>query len=134
MPRALRVKAFLPRTRWCGDSLVRDYGVDPERIRVSPAGLDTDWWCPAPVKRRSEPPVLLFVGDDFERKGGPFLVDLFSRYIYPRARLRMVMQHVEPGRAPAQPAFGEPGHAVQGARRLGAVCWAQHSEQLSQAS
>jgi hypothetical protein len=51
--------------------------VDPERIRVSPAGLDTDWWCPAPEVSKGEIPTLLFVGDDFERKGGPFLVDLF---------------------------------------------------------
>jgi glycosyltransferase involved in cell wall biosynthesis len=88
-----RVRAFLPRTKWCADSLVHDYGVDPDRIRVSPAGLDTDWWCPSPEPRRSETPVLLFVGDDFERKGGPFLVDLFSRYIHPRARLRIVSRN-----------------------------------------
>ncbi len=92
--RAMRqFKAFLPRTRWCAESLVRDYGVDPERIRVSPAGLDLDWWCPAPETRKPEIPNLLFVGDDFERKGGPFLVDLFSRYVYPRARLRIVSRN-----------------------------------------
>jgi len=88
-----RVKAFLPRTRWCADSLVRDFGVDPSRIRVTPAGLDTAWWCPSPEPRKEEPPVLLFVGDDFERKGGPFLVDLFARYIHPRARLKIVSRH-----------------------------------------
>lgn len=88
-----RVKAFLPRTRWCAESLVRDFGVDPSRIRVAPAGLDTAWWCPSPSPRKSDPPVLLFVGDDFERKGGPFLVDLFARYIHPRARLKIVSRH-----------------------------------------
>lgn len=92
--RALRrVKAFLPRTRWCAESLVNDYGVDPDRIRVAPAGLDTSEWSPAPQApqgRQDDPPTLLFVGDDFERKGGPFLVDLFTRYLYPRARLRLI--------------------------------------------
>src|SRR5690606_4223575 len=33
-----RVRAFLPRTHWCGRSLTRDFGVDPDRIIVAPAG------------------------------------------------------------------------------------------------
>ncbi|HLP43355.1 MAG TPA: hypothetical protein VK465_17760, partial [Fibrobacteria bacterium] len=63
--RALRrVRAFLPRTRWCAESLVGDFGVNPDRIRVTPAGFDTRAWCPAPRKTANRTPVLLFVGDD----------------------------------------------------------------------
>lgn len=90
-----RVRAFLPRTRWCADSLVNDFGVEHSRIRVTPAGLDTDWWSPALFPKKSKPPVLLFVGDDFDRKGGPFLLDVFSRHIHPRARLRIISRNPE---------------------------------------
>jgi glycosyltransferase involved in cell wall biosynthesis len=88
-----RVKAFLPRTRWCARSLVEDFDVDPARIRVAPAGLDTRAWGPGPGSRRSGGPGLLFVGNDFERKGGPFLLDVFTRHVlprHPRATLKVI--------------------------------------------
>jgi len=89
-PYVRRVKAFLPRTHWCADSLVRDFGVDPERIIVAPGGIDLDRWTPAPAGSRREQPVLLFVGNDFERKGGRFLLELFQARLSGRARLRIV--------------------------------------------
>lgn len=92
-PLLRRVKAFLPRTRWCAESLVEDYGADPSRIRVAPAGIDTAAWSPGPPRVRAGLPTLLFVGDDFERKGGPFLLDVFRNHIHPRARLKVVSRH-----------------------------------------
>lgn len=83
-----RVKAFLPRTHWCGRSLTRDFGVDPDRIIVAPSGLDMDLWKPD-WDRRADPPVLLFVGNDFARKGGEFLMEVFAR-LGPIARLRIL--------------------------------------------
>jgi glycosyltransferase involved in cell wall biosynthesis len=85
-----RARAFLPRTHWCARSLVNDFGVAPERIFVAPGGLDTDLWTPDWLRMRVEPPTLLFVGNDFARKGGEFLLELFTKYLYPRARLRIV--------------------------------------------
>lgn len=89
-PALRRVKAFLPRTHWCAGSLVRDFGVDPSRIVVTPAGIDLGRWTPAPSGPPREKPVLLFVGNDFERKGGRFLLDLFEAKLKGRARLRIV--------------------------------------------
>lgn len=85
-----RARAFLPRTHWCADSLVRDFGVDRSRIIVAPGGLDTEMWRPDGQRERTGPPILLWVGNDFERKGGHFLIDLFVKYLQPRARLRIV--------------------------------------------
>jgi glycosyltransferase involved in cell wall biosynthesis len=85
-----RARAFLPRTHWCARSLVKDFGVEPERIIVAPGGLDTELWTPDWDRMRVEPPTLLWVGNDFERKGGEFLLDIFVKHIYPRARLRIV--------------------------------------------
>jgi glycosyltransferase involved in cell wall biosynthesis len=89
--RALRqVRAFLPRTRWAAESLVRDFGVHPDRILVTPAGVDLDLWSPRAEPRPEGPPVLLFVGNDFRRKGGPLLLEIFRRGLLRRARLRIV--------------------------------------------
>jgi glycosyltransferase involved in cell wall biosynthesis len=85
-----RARAFLPRTHWCARSLVTDFGVPPERIIVAPSGIDTDLWSPDWTRKRQDPPVLLWVGNDFARKGGEFLLEMFVKYIYPRARLRIV--------------------------------------------
>lgn len=85
-----RARAFLPRTHWCARSLVKDFGVAPERIIVAPSGIDTSLWSPDGPRARAEPPVLLFVGNDFARKGGELLLDVFVRYLHPRARLRIV--------------------------------------------
>lgn len=103
------VEVFMPRTSWCADSLRRDFGVDPDRILVTPAGLDVEAWKPAWAQEGPasageglpehpgeaeeaslEPKRLLFVGNDFERKGGYFLLRLFSRYVYPHAELHIV--------------------------------------------
>jgi glycosyltransferase involved in cell wall biosynthesis len=85
-----RVRAFLPRTHWCAASLVGDFGVHPGRILVAPAGLDLESWKPAPPRPPRDRPLLLFVGNDFARKGGPFLLDLFADRLAGKARLRIV--------------------------------------------
>lgn len=84
-----RVRAFMPRSHWCAGSLVEDFGVDPDRIIVAPGGLDTELWKPDWERPPGDPPTLLFVGNDFERKGGEFLLDIFER-LRPRARLLLL--------------------------------------------
>lgn len=74
--------------RWAAASLVADYGVPEARIRVIPPGVDTRLFRPA--SRRGDGPVrVLFVGGDFERKGGPELLAAMRR-LDDRAELDVV--------------------------------------------
>jgi glycosyltransferase involved in cell wall biosynthesis len=70
-------------------SMIEDYGCDPDRVvtvgsgsNVAPADLDGRSW---------DRPVALFVGLDFERKGGPLLLEAFGavRAALPDAELRI---------------------------------------------
>lgn len=54
---------------WAARSLERDYGVDPKRIHVIHPGVDLRLFSGVSV-RRPGPPRILFVGGQFERKGG----------------------------------------------------------------
>jgi glycosyltransferase involved in cell wall biosynthesis len=54
---------------WARGSLVADYGVPAERVSVIHPGVDQALFRP-PEQRRPGPPRLLFVGGDFQRKGG----------------------------------------------------------------
>lgn len=78
-------------------SLVLDYGVDPERVRVVGAGPNV---APvAPLAPRAAPdPAILFVGRSFAPKGGPDLVLAFRevRRRHPRAALWIVSQDRPP--------------------------------------
>jgi glycosyltransferase involved in cell wall biosynthesis len=67
-------------------SLVRDYGVDPARVAVVGAGANL---FPERAPRRDDGRTILFVGKDFERKGGPILLEAFAllRRGHPKARL-----------------------------------------------
>ena len=69
--RTLRNAAFvLPFSNWARTSLIDDYGVDPARIDVIPSGVDIERWTPGEAEP-SGPLRVLFVGGEFERKGGP---------------------------------------------------------------
>jgi glycosyltransferase involved in cell wall biosynthesis len=67
---------LLPWSSWAADSLIRDYGVDPGRVEVMPVGVDLERWHPVDHARR-ERVRILFVGGDFERKGGDLLLEAF---------------------------------------------------------
>jgi glycosyltransferase involved in cell wall biosynthesis len=68
---------LIPLSDWCAHSLVQDYGVRPERITVVPPGVDTGQWTPALARDHDRPLRILFVGGNFERKGGQLLLDWF---------------------------------------------------------
>ena len=73
-------KYFLPKGSECRDSLCHDYGISPERCFVTLAPQDLELWSPLP--RRYAPPLrLLFVGNDFTRKGGDFLLRLYGEHL-----------------------------------------------------
>ncbi|MBX9856521.1 MAG: glycosyltransferase family 4 protein [Gemmatimonadaceae bacterium] len=69
------VRAWLPMSTWCRDSLVRDYRVDSKlcQVTLSPQPI-------APrkteVDQESRPLRAVFVGNDFVRKGGQLLLEL----------------------------------------------------------
>ncbi len=65
---------------WARQSLIDDYDVEPSRITVVAPGVDLARW-PRPSAARAgtnSPLRLLFVGADFERKGGAILLDAFE--------------------------------------------------------
>jgi glycosyltransferase involved in cell wall biosynthesis len=91
-------------SRWAGDSLHVDYGVARERIAV--VGFGANHVAQA-RDRAFSPPRFLFVGIDWERKGGPLLLRAFSRLrdVRPDAVLDVVGGH---------PALRQPGVNAHG--------------------
>lgn len=79
LTRSIYANAFhlLPLSAVVRDSLVEDYGVSPDKVTVIPPGIDLGLWRggDADASRRG-PFKVLFVGGDFERKGGDLLVEL----------------------------------------------------------
>lgn len=70
-----KVAYFVPRTPWCGKSLVEDFGVDPGVIKPSFAVIDFDRWKKKVAYSPDDAPLrYLFVGNDFYRKGGKDLL------------------------------------------------------------
>ena len=64
--------------RWAADSLVTDYGVPTGKIQVIHPGVDLGLFRPG-TGGTSDAVRILFVGGDFERKGGPDLVEAVQR-------------------------------------------------------
>lgn len=55
-------------------SLVDEYGVDRDILSLIPYSIDTDFFVRRPDERHTGPTRVLFVGGDFERKGGDLVV------------------------------------------------------------
>jgi glycosyltransferase involved in cell wall biosynthesis len=66
---------------WARNSLVGDYQLPPEKITIVSPGVDVARWGrdPSTVPHREGPVRVLFVGGDFERKGGPQLLEAYRR-------------------------------------------------------
>jgi glycosyltransferase involved in cell wall biosynthesis len=79
-------------SHWAADSLRTDYGVDPERIAV--VGFGANHGAPSPLRDWSAPR-FLFVGVEWERKGGPLVLRAFRRVreLHPDATLDVVGGH-----------------------------------------
>jgi glycosyltransferase involved in cell wall biosynthesis len=76
-------------SHWVKESLVADYGVPADRVRVIPPGVDLSLWSVGAASAHALPR-LLFVGGDFERKGGPLLLDWYRREGRGRCELDIV--------------------------------------------
>ncbi len=75
---------------WARHSVIEDCGVEPSRVHVVFAGGNLGFpVLPAGPRRSSS---ILFVGRDWDRKGGPLLADAFTRVHreLPHARLDVV--------------------------------------------
>lgn len=75
-------------------SVIEDYNISPEKVTVIYPGVDVDKIPLADVKNSSgeKPFNILFVGGDFERKGGYDLVNVFLEKFSDRAELHLVTQ------------------------------------------
>jgi glycosyltransferase involved in cell wall biosynthesis len=74
------MRYLLPWSQFAKNSLISDYGIESDRIIVSPPGIDLSTWKPiegfAEMQRDSFS--VLFVGGDFVRKGGDTLLRVAS--------------------------------------------------------
>jgi glycosyltransferase involved in cell wall biosynthesis len=94
--RAFRAAATLVAwSDWVRRSLVSDYGVAAERIRVIPSGTTIPRRAPVREQDRLR---LLFVGGDFARKGGDDLLAALAR-LDPAPELHVVTKSAVPPRA-----------------------------------
>ncbi len=62
-------------SRWAADSVVRDYHVPDNKVRVVRPGVDLSRFRTANDRRANARPRVLFVGGDFSRKGGEDLLE-----------------------------------------------------------
>ena len=72
---------LLPWSEWVRESLMRDYGIAPEKIEVIPPGINLHQWGrkTTDVKRENGKIKILFVGGEFLRKGGDILFKVACR-------------------------------------------------------
>lgn len=90
-------RLIIPWSSWTKGSLLHDYGVSDDKIAVVPPGIDVERWSPPPDELRDSLlnttpglPRILFVGGDFERKGGGLLLDWFLARGQGRCELHLV--------------------------------------------
>ncbi|MBI2765296.1 MAG: glycosyltransferase family 4 protein [Chloroflexi bacterium] len=85
------VSLFTPISNWAADGL-RAAGVEDRRIRVLYPGVDLEMWqAPErPPRPEGKPLRLLFVGGDFDRKGGPMLLRVVRERLAGRVELDIV--------------------------------------------
>lgn len=91
-----RARAMVAWSGWSAESLEHDYGVDPERVHIFHPGASRPFF---ELCRRPEAgvPTILFVGGDFERKGGDTLLEAFAP-LARQARLVLVTGAAVPER------------------------------------
>ena len=85
-----KARRLFPASDWVRRSLIDDYGVDPSKIDVVGAG--SNFVVDELADRRWDQQVALFVGLDWERKGGPVLLKAWRqvRDALPEAELWIV--------------------------------------------
>jgi glycosyltransferase involved in cell wall biosynthesis len=75
-----RAAAIVTWSTWAKSGLVADYKVPDDKVFVIPPGVWFDQWARPTESLGDDSAVrILFVGADFDRKGGPILLDAFRR-------------------------------------------------------
>jgi glycosyltransferase involved in cell wall biosynthesis len=84
---ASRVLTF---SEWVRKSMIRDFQLPEDKVRVARPGVNFE--IPEDWEKQYDEPIILFVGRNFERKGGPALLKAFrlAREQIPNARLVIV--------------------------------------------
>ncbi|HEX9097392.1 MAG TPA: glycosyltransferase family 4 protein [Candidatus Dormibacteraeota bacterium] len=75
-----RAAALVSWCQWAADSLVADYGVPQDKISVIHPGVDVTLFRPLDRAGNRKAVRILFVGGDFERKGGADLLQAMRRF------------------------------------------------------
>lgn len=82
-----------PWSHWAAASVVRDYGIASEKVTAIHPPIPIDW-LKVPGRAPALPGVerarLLFVGNDFKRKGGEELLEVFREHFQEKAELHIV--------------------------------------------
>jgi glycosyltransferase involved in cell wall biosynthesis len=77
-----RAAALVPFSQYAARSMIDDYRVDPANVHVIAPGVDLGLFGTIGAEREARhDPIrrILFIGGEFERKGGPDLVEAFLR-------------------------------------------------------
>lgn len=74
----LRARAIVAWSEWAADSIREDYGVRDVPIEVLHPGAPESLFAIERAPSENRRPTILFVGGDFERKGGPSLLRAFE--------------------------------------------------------
>ncbi|WP_280152733.1 glycosyltransferase family 4 protein [Piscinibacter sp. XHJ-5] len=99
--RARHVDLLMPFSQWAADIFLAECPVDADKVRPMHVGLDLDQWTPGEPRTEENGRFrILFVGGDFERKGGHLLIDVFQRHLAERAELHLVSNQA-PAEVPA---------------------------------
>lgn len=86
-----RARRLLPWSEPARQSLLNEYGIAAERIALLPPSLNLAAF-KMPGKPAGTHPQILFVGGDFQRKGGPLLLDCFQKHFAGRCELHLVTE------------------------------------------
>lgn len=75
-------------------SVIDDYGIQPEKVTVVYPGVDVNKITPFNRQGNAARKLcnILFIGGDFERKGGYDVLDVFLKHFADRAKLHLVTQ------------------------------------------
>ena len=88
-------------SEWAKRSLIEDYGINPAKIEVIAPGTNLAFWDKKAGSEKAQEPeklALLFVGGDFERKGGKLLYEVFQKNLSDRYELHLITKEkITPG-------------------------------------
>jgi starch synthase len=76
-------------TEWARQSVIHDYDIHEAKVSVIPPGARLDTFSPPRFDERRKPK-LLFIGGNFEPKGGWDLLDVFTKHFSDVAELHII--------------------------------------------